>query len=289
MLCAIQTLCSRFLPKRASFVLGRPIGNAARANYATQVDPFDEALLTAAQQGERAALEQLLSRVERLVYRFGLRMCRNEDDARDVLQETLLAMARNVGDFRGQSSLATWLYTVARGSCIKQRQRRQGQPRQLDLLPVGSVVGDLDRAIDDAIAELAPDDREVLLLRDAEGLTAPEVAAVLGLDVPAVRGSLHRARLAVRLRVAPLVAPESVVPAPGCPDVAALLSRHLEDELPDDVYAGVEQHLEGCARCRATGDSLRTVLAHCRRSSADGVPPAVQRSVRQALQEFLAR
>src|SRR5260370_28754139 len=120
MLCAIQTLCSRFLPARASFVLGRPIGNAARANYATQVDPFDEALLTAAQQGERAALEQLLSRVERLVYRFGLRMCRNEDDARDVLQETLLAMARNVGDFRGQSSLATWLYTVARGSCTKQ-------------------------------------------------------------------------------------------------------------------------------------------------------------------------
>jgi RNA polymerase sigma-70 factor (ECF subfamily) len=285
MLRAIPTVCSGFGPARGLVASGAPIGKGPPANYAVRVDPFDEALLTAAQRGERAALEQLLSRVERLVYRFGLRMCRNEDDASEVLQQTLLAMAQNVGDFREQSSLATWLYTIARSFCLKAHRGPAAVAHPLD--PLAVTVADLERAVDDAIAGLGPEFREVLLLRDAEGLTAPEVATVLGLGVESVKSRLHRARLALRQRVAPLVAPETVTAAPGCPDVAALFSRHLEDDLAADVYATMERHLEGCARCRATCESLRTVLARCRRSSADGVPPEVQRRVRVALQEFL--
>ena len=260
----------------------------------------DEELIAAARTGDRAAIGELLSRHEEQIYRFGLRMCRHPEDAKEVLQETMLAMARSLPEFRGDSSVATWLYTIARSFCIKQRRLHKGEPAGHDSLDdveqTASVApspedaaasNEVDHAVSAAIATLAPEYREVLLLRDAEGLTAPEVAGVLGLSVEAVKSRLHRARLAVRERVAPLVAPDTLARAAGCPDVASLLSRHLEGDITADVCETMEQHLAGCASCRATCDSLRDVLARCRRAGDAGVPPKVQRSVRVALQRLL--
>ena len=78
--------------------------------------------------------------------------------------------------------------------------------------------------------------REVLLLRDVEGLTASEVAEVVGVSVQAVKSRLHRARVAVRERVAPLVGVEPNPPAApsACPDVLTMFSEHLEDEISAD-------------------------------------------------------
>jgi len=69
--------------------------------------------LDAARAGERAALERLIERYQGRIYRFGLKMCCDPDVAKDVVQDTLIAMARGVRDFRGGSSLSTWLYTIA--------------------------------------------------------------------------------------------------------------------------------------------------------------------------------
>lgn len=88
----------------------------------------DAELVSAAQRGDRLAMGRLLERHQAKVYRFGMRMCRGEDDAKDVLQETLLAAARTLPDFRGASSLSTWLYTIARSFCIKQRRRSKFAP-----------------------------------------------------------------------------------------------------------------------------------------------------------------
>ncbi len=74
----------------------------------------DASLLTKAHAGDARAIEQLLAKHEQRVYRYGLRMCANEDDARDVLQETLIAAYKNLGSFRGDSKLSTWLYQIAR-------------------------------------------------------------------------------------------------------------------------------------------------------------------------------
>ena len=87
------------------------------------------ALLERARLGDRQAIEELLARHQAQVYRFGLRMCRNPEDAEDVLQETLLAMARGVRDFRGASSISTWLYTIARSFCIKKRRTSKFAPK----------------------------------------------------------------------------------------------------------------------------------------------------------------
>jgi RNA polymerase sigma-70 factor (ECF subfamily) len=269
----------------------------------------DESLLAQARAGNRDSLEALLERHQAQIYRFGMKMCHDPEDAKDVLQDTLLAMARGVRDFRGASSISTWLYTIARSFCLKKRRRSKFAPDQECSLETGApaearTLADpaespdealagrqIDRALRQTIAALEPMYREVLLLRDAEGLTAPEVAEILGLTTQAVKSRLHRARLAVRERVAPLLGVETDLPAaPGtCPDVLTMFSQHLEDEISADLCAQLERHLEGCARCRGTCDTLKRTLALCRTSGASvPVPAAVQVSVRSALRSFLA-
>ena len=85
-------------------------------------DTSDEDLLQAARKGDAESLEALITRYSPRVLRFGTRMCGDREDAQDVAQETLLTMARSVRDFRGESSVSTWLYTIARSFCIKKRR-----------------------------------------------------------------------------------------------------------------------------------------------------------------------
>jgi RNA polymerase sigma-70 factor (ECF subfamily) len=271
-------------------------------------DVTDEELLERARSGDARALEVLLDRHQASIYRFGVRMCRDPEDAKDVLQETLLAMARGVRDFRGASSLSTWLYTIARSFCIKKRRKNQGTPPGAGAADVdagdaaarleepasspeeAAASKQLEHALEQAIRGLEPGYREVLLLRDAEGLTAPEVAEVTGLSVQAVKSRLHRARRAVRAHVAPLLGIPSApdVDRGACPDVLTLVSQHLEGEISSDVCAEMEKHVAGCARCQAACESLRQTLALCRASSARAVPLVVQADVKQALRHLLA-
>jgi RNA polymerase sigma-70 factor (ECF subfamily) len=149
----------------------------------------------------------------------------------------------------------------------------------------------VERALEQAIAGLDPMYREVLLLRDVEGLTAPEVAEVLGLTPQTVKSRLHRARLIVRERVAPLLGIQLDLPrAPGiCPDVLTMFSQHLEDEISADLCAEMERHLDSCGRCRGACESLKRTLALCRTSGPTvEVPAPVQTSVKKALRTFPA-
>lgn len=267
----------------------------------------DSTVLDAARAGDARALEMLLEHHQAQVYRFGLKMCRDPEDAKDVLQDTLLAMARSVRDFRGASSISTWLYAIARSFCIKKRRRSTFAPAgarslETDVAAEARRLADrarspdavvLDKeiahALDEAIGALEPMYREVLILRDVEGLTGPEVAEVLGVTVDAVKSRLHRARLEVRGRVAPLLgmAAETAGSKPTCRDVLLEYSRHLEGEISADVCAEMERHIEGCDRCRGACESLKRSLALCRGTPSVQVPPEAQRSVRAAVRELL--
>ncbi|MBX3229213.1 MAG: sigma-70 family RNA polymerase sigma factor [Labilithrix sp.] len=274
----------------------------------TSLDTASDAeLLAAARGGDKAALSTLLERYQAQVYRFGMKMCRDPEDAQDVLQETLLAMARGVRDFRGASSLSTWLYTVARSFCIKKRRRSKFAPNETSLdaadaseveaqgdpgrAPDEVLAGkEVEQALEHAIRALEPMYREVLILRDVEGLTAPEVAEVLGISAQAVKSRLHRARVAVRDGVAPVLGIPGDAPAAAgaCPDVLTLFSKHLEDEISAEVCHAMERHLEGCVRCRDACDSLKQTLALCRTTGPKTeVPTSVQSAVKRALKDFL--
>jgi RNA polymerase sigma-70 factor (ECF subfamily) len=267
-------------------------------------------LIEAARAGDPVALEELLTLHAPSVLRFGLKMCRDPEDAKDVLQEALLAAARNIKDFRGDAAFATWLFTVVRSFCIKKRRVSKFAPTgtvSLDEDPSVTQVAskaplpdeaaasqELSRALSAAIDALDEANREVLLLRDVEGLTAPEVADVLGISVDAVKSRLHRARVQVRTRLAPLFpkGDGELAPRGDCPEIALLFSRHLEGEIGEAECAAMEAHVAGCASCRAGCDTLKQTLSLCRASVSrrgGAVSAEVQALVRKALREVSAR
>ncbi len=187
-----------------------------------QEDPALLALIEAARAGVAAAIEDLVRRYQTPLYNFTLRMSRNAEDAQDALQETFLAMFRSIGEFRGESRFTTWLFQIAAHACLKQRRRgaydpRPGQELSLDeLLQFRATGGFLELAdpsenaerallrdelfaqVEAAIKMLPPDYRVVLLLRDAEGFSTEEAAAILKLSPPTMKSRLHRARLFIR-------------------------------------------------------------------------------------------
>jgi RNA polymerase sigma-70 factor (ECF subfamily) len=129
-------------------------------------------------------------------------------------------------------------------------------------------------------------------LRDVEGLSAAEVAEVTGLSVAAVKSRLHRARVVVRDRLAPLLAPAGAQGAAGrgvCPDVVSLLSRHLEGEIGPDACAEMERHVAACPRCQAACDSLRQTLRLCGATPPPDVPETLKESIRQGIRSLLAQ
>ncbi len=254
-------------------------------------------LIDAAKAGDRAALAGLVERYQDAVYRFGRAMCGSPEDAKDVLQDTLITALQKVGDFRGEASFRTWLYAIARSQCS--RKRRKGSRELLATeeqygirelpdpapLAVEALESVAERSlVAEAIAQLSPMYREVLILRDMEGLTAPEVAETLGLTVEAVKSRLHRARAKVRDLLSQSRASEAQR-ADGCPDVVEMLSRSLEGELRGIDCDAMQAHVDQCPACKMECDSLKRILSLCSTAGAEEAPT----EVKIAMQVVLAR
>ncbi|MEZ4380041.1 MAG: sigma-70 family RNA polymerase sigma factor [Nannocystaceae bacterium] len=187
-------------------------------------DIDDDALLSRIRGGDPQGMELLLRRYQPRLLRYCRRRLDNPEDAREAVQDTLLGISLGLAAFRGETSLTSWIFAVARSYCLKKVRRSKFAPRHAQSLEAALERDDLvadQRTPDDAIStrelvlqldrainELTPADAEILLLRDHQGLRANEVAARLGLTVSAVKSRLHRARRAVRERLAPLAGGE---------------------------------------------------------------------------------
>lgn len=264
----------------------------------------DSELLERVRDGDRPALEVLLARYQGALLRYANTMCRQRQDAEGVVQETLIAAARTLPDFRGDAQVSTWLYQIARRFCLKRRRRRAGEPDQLESLheiplaesggraagpsPEEAVAGnELHRVLELAIAGLDPQYRDVLVLRDVEGFKASEVAEIVGLTIPGVKSRLHRARRQVRdaLRI---YLPDPPTTRPGCPDVVEMYSKHVEGDLSAEVCTSMEHHLETCPACTAACGSLRHSLSVCSSVPTVQVPDHVQDAVRKSLRDLFS-
>jgi len=168
----------------------------------------------AAARGDDQALTALVRAYHDRVYRFGQRVCRNSFDADDAVQEAFIALARH-REIVVQDGALSWLMTVVRNACRRMlrplvRQRRAlgvalsiGPPAEeppADALDPQQALErwELVNAVHGALAALPRPHREVLVLRDLEGLTGPETCAALGLDPTAMKSRLHRARASLR-------------------------------------------------------------------------------------------
>ena len=263
--------------------------------------------MLAARAGDTRALNALVTRYEPRVYRFSYRLTGDADEAAEVAQDTLLAMTRSLGTFRGESALSTWLYSVARRFSLsrhRQRTRRLAREAPLDEaegVPPGmlrspapspeemTVARERDAAINGALGRLSPAHREVLLLRDVEGLTASEVSKVLGIGVRAVKSRLHRARVRLRASLAPVVGATVGEPVtPGCRGVVEQFSRWLDGDLGRATCAELEAHLKRCRGCRQVCESLKEALRACRQAPSRDLPQALKRSLQQAVRQIRA-
>lgn len=233
----------------------------------------DPALLEAARSGDRKALERLLVLEEPRIYKFGLRMCGNPDDAREVLQETMLAVTRHIGGFRGDAKLSTWLFQLARSACTKQRRRERPEALEPEVFDRVASGEDPERLVSAqqladmlgrALLTLTEAQREVLVLRDVEGLSAPEVGEILGLEVGAVKSRLHRARSAL----ADALEREQRRPIPKangpCPDILTRWSERQEGDADHALCVELERHVSECPRCKQRCEQLDHMLLACR-------------------------
>jgi RNA polymerase sigma-70 factor (ECF subfamily) len=265
------------------------------------MEPSESDLLAAIHRGDRAALEALLERHERQIYRFGLRMCGNEEDAREVLQETLLAAFKNIASFRGDAALSTWLYQIARSFCIKERRRARHPAESLDERDAPAEerpapdaqthAREVGAALAAAIGALPADRREVVVLRDVEGLSAEEAAAVIGIEVGALKSRLHRARLELRENLAALLAESTERGAAGapCPELAQEIAAYAAAEIDQAACARIEEHLGRCPRCAGACDGLVRTVSLCRQIPGGEVPAPIRTAVRHALQSLAPR
>ena len=178
-----------------------------------------DADLSAAQAGDLAALNRLIGTHRQGVYRYGLHVCRTTEDAEDAVQETLWAATRAIRTFRGSAaSIASWLFTIVRRECYRLIDRHRKAPTGLhgtedelaaDLPDPEDAVAmrKLTDQLAAALADLDPVQREVILLRDIQELSAPEAAAQLGISIDALKSRLHRARVTLRENVLSASAP----------------------------------------------------------------------------------
>jgi len=191
---------------------------------ATRVDA-DAALVEALRRDDQAATEQLLDRYGDRVYRLALRITGSNEDAEEVTQDALWTAARKIGTFKGESAFGSWIYRIAANAAYQKLRARKSRARELlldDVLPAfdddgrhfepmddwsprvdeQTLKGELRSVLEAAIDALPPDYRTALVLHDVEGLSNPDIAATLGLSLPAVKSRVHRSRLFVRKRLA---------------------------------------------------------------------------------------
>jgi RNA polymerase sigma-70 factor (ECF subfamily) len=171
--------------------------------------------------GDRAEFARLVDSYSSPIYRLGLRMLGNPQDAEDILQNTFLNALTHLPRFEGRSSLSTWLYRIAANEALMLIRKKkpevnledaEGGEESGDLKPTQFVdwsarpedellSGEGKKILDEAIQTLPESLRIVFLLRDVEGLSIKEAAEALNLTETNVKTRLLRARMFLRERL----------------------------------------------------------------------------------------
>ncbi len=183
------------------------------------VDIHSEAFLERLRARDEDAFAVLVHHFSGRCYAIGMSMLRNEQDARDVVQETFLNVHRRIDTFRAEASLGSWIGRIATNNALMKLRTRRRKPETsleipvpggegerkereiIDLRPLADRVGEnreLGDRIRRAVDNLPENYRMVLVLADYRQMSMKEIGDALDLTVPNVKTRLHRARLAVR-------------------------------------------------------------------------------------------
>jgi RNA polymerase sigma factor (sigma-70 family) len=163
--------------------------------------------LHAARDGDRRALERVLTRSRQDLRRYAEYHC-SVNDVEDAVQESLLLVSRKIGNLRAVEAYASWLFRIVKRECNRlKRATRHLLMEPSDLAEIESAQAPppsgLIRDVAAAMAALPPHYREIILMRDLEGMTTAEIASQLQLHPEAAKARLHRARSLARQYLSP--------------------------------------------------------------------------------------
>lgn len=178
-----------------------------------RMDDAQNELAGRAQAGDRQAFTQLVRSYQDRVFHFILRMHGGRDEAMDLTQETFLKAFRALPGWQPEARFSTWLFQIARNATLDVLRRRQRiefvsldesseegeaiDPRDGARLPDEKLADQQRMALlEGALRALPPEQREVLLLRELEGMSYADIAAMLGIEAGTVKSRLARARVA---------------------------------------------------------------------------------------------
>ena len=168
-------------------------------------------LVTAARDGDRAAFDELVRVTYAETFTLALRLTGNEEDARDVVQEAYIRAFKGIGRFRGDAQFSTWMYRItancANTLLAKRTKHRHDVLDALDPIADDRPASDpqlqadataLRSRLTEALEDLPPKLRQVVVLRDIYDLPHEAIAAELGITVAAAKVRLHRGRRKLR-------------------------------------------------------------------------------------------
>jgi RNA polymerase sigma-70 factor, ECF subfamily len=200
-----------------------------KGTASTETHREDEHLIEALREGTNEAYETLIGIYEQPVYNLVYRLMNDPADASDVVQEVFLKVFRNIGNFRGTSSLKTWIYRISFNEAYNHRRwfsRHKKQEIGLECDDEGSlnlqgVLPDPGRSafdiaaahethamIEEALAQVNPAFRAAVVLRDMEDLSYEEIAEILQVSLGTVKSRILRGREALRKALAGRLNPE---------------------------------------------------------------------------------
>jgi RNA polymerase sigma-70 factor (ECF subfamily) len=199
--------------------VGTSIFDLSPDRTAEALDVADLQLVDSLREGSERAYEELLIRFQQPVYALALRLLDDPGEASDVVQEVFLKVFRNVGSFRGQSTLKTWIYRITVNEAHNARRwffRHRRAEVELDKNPDESrnwkeIIPDRGRSpfdaafdseqhimIEAALKRINPIFREAVALRDISDLAYEEIAEILGVSLGTVKSRILRGREALR-------------------------------------------------------------------------------------------
>ncbi len=180
----------------------------------------DESLIARIQAGERYAFEELVNKYNTSVYNLALRLSNDREDARDATQDTFLKVYNNIGRFRGDAQLRTWIYRITVNQVANQqrwwRRRRREKTVSIDIsspeeTPLSerlaatgqspeqrTLAAEQRKMIVAALEKLKFDFRVAVILRDIEGLSYEEISETLEVSVGTIKSRIARGREELR-------------------------------------------------------------------------------------------
>ena len=179
------------------------------------MDFQEQKWIHAAREGDQNAFAELVRLYEKKVFALTLRMCKNPEDAAEAAQEAFLAAWQGLPNFRGDAAFSTWLYRLASNACVD-LLRREGRHRDAagpsfnDEVPNLEVPdtaasphnlaerAELRTQVEEGLAALSPEHREVLILREIHQLSYDEISRILNLDSGTVKSRISRGRRQLR-------------------------------------------------------------------------------------------